>query len=341
MTANVRCGRTRVKTEHFVYEWTIENFQFLDRENAEILDSPPFNIGPKNTVWNLKFYPCGTTKDTSDFVSIFLCLQKKGTPEPTGLIVKYQLSIVKSNETLIKQEAITKYKKEGIWGWSKFMERAKLLRECEHGESFIIRCSMELAMVIATEPENITISLDFEKNQLGQDCHQLIQEVDQFSDITITVDTKKYHVHKVMLAARSTVFKAMLTHNEFEENRTRIINIVDYEPEVIAGMIEFIYTDKVTNLEVLADRLIGAAHKYELKRLRTMCEGALGQCLDTKNAANILVLAHMYEATKLLEYTINFIADNFYEVAASENYDKISDLELLKKVLRAVAERRG
>uniref|UniRef100_A0A6V7J3P5 BTB domain-containing protein n=1 Tax=Bracon brevicornis TaxID=1563983 RepID=A0A6V7J3P5_9HYME len=105
-------------------------------------------------------------------------------------------------------------------------------------------------------------------------------------------------------------------------------------------MLEFIYTNNVENLGVSADKLIGAAQKYELPRLKAMCEDALSKALKPQNAADFLKLAELYEAPTLLDRVINFIAVHFSVVSKCRNYNDIKCPILLKRIALAIAERR-
>lgn len=73
----------------------------------------------------------------------------------------------------------------------------------------------------------------------------------------------------------------------------------DVEPDVMADMLRFIYTDKAPNLETMAAELLAAADKYALERLKVMCEEALCNNLTVENVSEILILADRHSAEQL------------------------------------------
>lgn len=50
------------------------------------------------------------------------------------------------------------------------------------------------------------------------------------------------------------------------------VEINDVGPEILEALMEFIYTDSVTNLNDIADEVLIAAEKYSLDRLKAKCE---------------------------------------------------------------------
>lgn len=77
------------------------------------------------------------------------------------------------------------------------------------------------------------------------------------------------------------------------------IEVNDVEPDVMADMLRFIYTDKAPNLETMAAELLAAADKYALERLKVMCEEALCNNLTVENVSEILILADRHSAEQL------------------------------------------
>ena len=72
-------------------------------------------------------------------------------------------------------------------------------------------------------------------------------------------------------------------------------------------MLRFIYTGKVLNLDKMADGLLVAAEKYNLDRLKAMCEQAIYTRLSIQNALETLITADLQKAVQLKNRTIGFI----------------------------------
>ncbi|CAL5029901.1 unnamed protein product [Urochloa decumbens] len=92
---------------------------------------------------------------------------------------------------------------------------------------------------------------------------------------------------KCVLAARSPVFRAEL-FGPMKEKATRHIKIDDMEPSIFEALLHFIYTDSLPNdsgverNNVQLQHLLVAADRYELDRLRLMCEVKMCQSIDAE-----------------------------------------------------------
>jgi speckle-type POZ protein len=62
------------------------------------------------------------------------------------------------------------------------------------------------------------------------------------------------------LAAPSSVFAAMFRHDMREKRENRVV-ITDMDENVVEAMLQFICSDKLINLEKLAQELLAAARQ--------------------------------------------------------------------------------
>lgn len=65
-----------------------------------------------------------------------------------------------------------------------------------------------------------------------------------------------------------------------------------------------------TSSDRLAAKLLAAADKYDLPRLRLMCESVLCKDISVGSVANILALADRYHAADLKSICLKFAAEN-------------------------------
>ena len=56
--------------------------------------------------------------------------------------------------------------------------------------------------------------------------------------------------------------------HDMEEKKNSRVEVKDVEPEVMAELLRFIYTGKVTTIDSMAAELLAAADKYALERLK-------------------------------------------------------------------------
>ncbi|KAI6180087.1 hypothetical protein M3Y98_00681600 [Aphelenchoides besseyi] len=87
-----------------------------------------------------------------------------------------------------------------------------------------------------------------------------------FSDVRIEVEDKTFYVSKAIISAKSSVFRSMFS-NSTEKRKTKIIKINEFKAPIIEILLEFIYTDKVNNLDEIASDLLPVAKHYKVKSL--------------------------------------------------------------------------
>ncbi|CAH8566772.1 unnamed protein product [Heterobilharzia americana] len=137
-----------------------------------------------------------------------------------------------------------------------------------------------------------------------------------------SVVLRQFEAHKAILAARSPVFAAMFGHG-MEESRANRVEITDMEPDTVAEILRYIYTGQVVGMDRLAHELLAAADKYQLERLKTMCEEALVESLSVENACDIFGLADMHNAEQLKVHTLEFIMLHAHDVCETEGYEQL------------------
>ena len=160
----------------------------------------------------------------------------------------------------------------------------------------------------------------------------------KLTDVVLVVGGKEFRAHKAILAARSRVFAAMFEHN-MKEKRLNKVDITDVTDQVLCEMLRFIYTGRVQNLVTMADTLLAAADKYDLERLKVMCEEALCGNLTVENAASVLILADLHNAEQLKAQTIDYINTHASEVTDTPSWNGLieSHSYLVGEAFRALA----
>ncbi|GBM76386.1 TD and POZ domain-containing protein 4 [Araneus ventricosus] len=84
------------------------------------------------------------------------------------------------------------------------------------------------------------------------------------TDVEVKTKTKSFPAHKIVLCARSPVFKAMMT-NDMKEKITDCIHVDDLENDIMQQLLFFLYSDNIENLQWnTATQLYYAADKYQI-----------------------------------------------------------------------------
>ena len=109
---------------------------------------------------------------------------------------------------------------------------------------------------------------------------------EEFSDVTLVVGSEELKAHQLVLSARSPVFNTMF-QVDMREKLTNYVEITDIELPVVQEMLTFIYTGNSPklNLKDMASKLLFAADKYQLGRLKLMCQEALSRRLTVREVS--------------------------------------------------------
>lgn len=148
----------------------------------------------------------------------------------------------------------------------------------------------------------------------------------QAGDVTFEVGSEQFTAHRCMLAARSSVFMAEL-FGPMKEKAATCVRIDDMEAKVFKAMLHFIYADSLPEIKdgevmEMAQHLLVAADRYNLERLKLMCEETLCNYISKSTAATMLALAEQHGCEGLKTACFTFLAslDNLKAVMASDGY---------------------
>jgi len=160
-----------------------------------------------------------------------------------------------------------------------------------------------------------------------------------------------FKAHKCVLAARSAVFKAEVFGAMKESTDGALICVDDMDAQVFMALLNFVYTDALPDFQdmkkqeeaAMAQHLLVAADRYNLERLKLICEDRLCGHIDTASAATILVLAEQHHCSGLKEACFRFLSSisTLNAVMATDGFDHLtrSCPSVLKELMSNIAAR--
>ncbi|XP_077268860.1 speckle-type POZ protein B-like [Temnothorax americanus] len=309
-----RC-RTNFQMRKILFEWTIENFSLC---YLNILDSSIFPEGV-----NEKIKWCLQMQGLRGYEWLSLTLWCR-----TSQVVnaKHKFSILnakKEKKEIIESNDILSYALDGNHCCKQFVRRNFLLDKVNGllpDDKLTIFCEISVIDYVRSSYNPVTIP--FKPDNVGL----LLFENPEFSDITVCVDGRKIQAHKAILVAQSHYFSRMLK-SEMSETQNNYVTIEDIDYGTVREMLRFIYTGKVENLENLRKitDLLVAADKYELTKLKVMCEKILCTRLTVENVAEILILADFYRADYLKAEALDIIKSHLTDVLNTEGYKSLAN----------------
>lgn len=146
------------------------------------------------------------------------------------------------------------------------------------------------------------------------------------TDIAFEVDGEVMPAHKIILQARSPVFKALLT-GPMKEGHEETVVVQDVRAPVFRALLHFAYSDALpdelqgSKLDVpMAQHLLAAADRFQLVRLRCICEQRLCDTVEVDTVATTLALAEQNNARELKRVCLEFVSKHLQSVMATEGY---------------------
>ncbi|CAL5081009.1 unnamed protein product [Urochloa decumbens] len=164
---------------------------------------------------------------------------------------------------------------------------------------------------------------------LGRDISVVAPDL---ADVSFRVEGETFAAHRLVLAARSPVFKAALYGEMAESKASSVVEIEDMRAPTFRSMLDYMYhgslpvaaTAEMDDAAVKMEfqHLYVAADRYGLDTLKEMCEEVLCASVSVSTVLSNLVFAEERTCAKLKPRCLDFLAvgENFKEVAVTSEY---------------------
>ncbi|GFX41324.1 TD and POZ domain-containing protein 5 [Trichonephila clavipes] len=322
-------ARTRIGVERRSFVWNIRQFSSFQESICEI----PSTSAVKSII-KLKFFP-SNGQNSETFIRVKFC-----DPDLKLKMLTFRIHLVDSSENRVEclndeiecdasfdatSFTLTFSKEELMKNKNRYLPSEVLKLDCE--------CTF-LTGIVLEEIQNITFGCppliqegrlttdDLKsKNMLLDSSKALKENLESLYEENLLCDTKlrtktgSFPAHKVILSARSPVFKKMFI-TDMKEKSTGCVDIEDLDDDTVERMLLYIYTSMFQDLQLnSACNLYVAADKYEILSLKSECSSFLKDNLSPDNACDILTLAGNHYDKELKsavqEYILNH-KDIFY-----------------------------
>merc|ERR1719239_1924840 len=187
------------------------------------------------------------------------------------------------------------------FGLSKFLTYAKCA-EAYKDKDFVVTANVE----IPGEPVKIFVAPKKQKLNVFEKVYNSMEE----SDFALVFEKEEVPCHKIVLAAASPVFKAMVKnkHREAIEGKANIV----FTNEVGRAFVRFIYTGEVEEclLKEHALAFLAMGEMYDLQELKEMAATELLIQLDKENMVAMISLGDLFRAENVFEAALKMTKAN-------------------------------
>jgi speckle-type POZ protein len=326
--------------------------------NGECIASRHFRVGGYR--WIIQCYPNGYKADHDGSTSFYLLLDQGNVVDP--VTVHYGFSFVDVNQAqgcgdsslLTRAEEARKFSSRDAYSFPCSVTTRRTFEKSKHlkNDSFTIRCDIVIKKEVTVTNAHAAVpanNVSRARGDIEQHLAGLLRS-GLGADVTFQVGGETFAAHRCVLAARSAVFKAQLFGPMKEGTTTNsVIPVSDMEERVFQVLLDFVYSDGVTDLRVETEEdgimwqhLLVAADRYDLPRLKLICETMLcAYYINTSTVASILALADQHHCRGLKETCLNFLSTpaNLKEVMVVDDLDHVisSCPSVLKELIAKLA----
>ncbi|KAI3884598.1 hypothetical protein MKX03_001449 [Papaver bracteatum] len=331
--SKVLSSRSIYETVKVSYEYMVQGFSLAKGIGAgNRTESRRFAAGGHD--WVILFYPDGNNQANEEYVSVFLELVSPGEVRAT-LEFKLLDQTEKGEHGVHKitecARTFTTAASNKSWGYGQYMKRSELeTSNYLKDDCLTIQCTIGIVRIREEEGKPYVIPVP--PSDMNQNLKGLMESVIG-SDITFNVGNESFRAHKLILAARSPVFRAQFFGLVGNLDMKTVV-VEEFEPFAFKAMLLFLYSDELPEpreiygsdslctTTTLMQHLLAAADLYDLARLKLMCEAKLCEELTVDNVATTLALAEKHQCLQLKAFCLDFAAkpENVGEVMKSDGY---------------------
>ncbi|XP_020274386.1 BTB/POZ and MATH domain-containing protein 3-like isoform X2 [Asparagus officinalis] len=308
-------SRSVFETVNGSHKFTIEGYSLAKGMGpGKYISSDIFNVG--GFQWAVYFYPDGKNpEDNSVYVSVFVALASEGT----DVRALFELTLMDQSgkgkhkvhshfdRAMVSGPYTLKYR-GSMWGYKRFYRRTSLeTSDFLKDDCLVMNCTVGVVRSRIETPRQLIITVP--PPDLGC-CLERLLKSGIASDIVFEVDDETFKAHKLILAARSPVFKAQFFGLIGNPDIDRVI-VQDVEPPVFKAMLLFMYSDvfpdfhelsgavSMSMMTNLVQHLLAAADRYGLERLKILCEEKLCEQVTADTVVSTMSLAEQYHCPLL------------------------------------------
>ncbi|XP_078609231.1 kelch repeat and BTB domain-containing protein 2-like isoform X1 [Branchiostoma floridae x Branchiostoma japonicum] len=153
----------------------------------------------------------------------------------------------------------------------------------------------------------------------------------ELTDVVLEVGGRSFPCHRAVLASCSPYFRGMFT-SDYAEAKQERVSIQDVSPVAMATILDYAYTGR---LQTEPDQVQAVMSAAKLLQVDFVCKEAVEYMknhLDVSNCADVLMYADMLGDLDLVEYSGQYMASRFDQVALQPSFLQLP-LALLQSLL--------
>ncbi|KAG2631548.1 hypothetical protein PVAP13_2NG023695 [Panicum virgatum] len=325
--------------------------------NGSCIKSAPVHVGGHS--WRVVLYPNGRLVGTTGFMSLYLQMDEDeggggaaaaaAAGDDVHVVFILMMRDVGGRARYLTSGKVAAAfgRKGDACGNERFVSREHFVEFFKSGDRFAIRRECDLTIFpagsrpelgasrrgVVQPPEPPVLRARAPPlSGLHADLGRLLA-TKEGADVEFEVGGKIFAAHKSVLAAQSAVFKEEF-FGPTKEKDTSYVRISDMHPESFKALLHFMYTDSLPEMTmnslkegaVLAEDLLIAAGRYNLKDLKSLTENKLCSHVGVSTVLLMLAIAEQYQCCKMKKMCLGFIGSraNAWAIIATNDIENLA-----------------
>ncbi|XP_015181640.1 PREDICTED: BTB/POZ domain-containing protein 9 isoform X2 [Polistes dominula] len=172
----------------------------------------------------------------------------------------------------------------------------------------------------------LTSSEEVEHTNLLSEDIGALHLSNNYTDVTLVVSGQKFNGHKIILAARSQYFRALL-FGGLKESSQEEIELKGPSLAAFKKLFQYIYTGRMSlanqREEVIVD-ILSLAHQYGFLELETSISDYLKEILSVKNFCLIFDASRLYQLEFLTKVCYEYVNKHAIEIIQHDSFLQLS-----------------
>ncbi|CAL4123175.1 unnamed protein product [Meganyctiphanes norvegica] len=154
-----------------------------------------------------------------------------------------------------------------------------------------------------------------------------------FTDLAITTNDQVIHAHKLVLAAASPYFRAMLT-GRLLEGQTETLSLEDVPASTLKVVLQYVYSGRARLTCENVEDVLTLADYFQIHALKKVCCYFLKSNLSVSNCLSVYERAKLHNCLDLASVSLNMALEQCSEVLREPSFNDLQPdtlLNLLKQ----------
>ncbi|XP_075688180.1 actin-binding protein IPP [Rhinoderma darwinii] len=151
----------------------------------------------------------------------------------------------------------------------------------------------------------------------------------EFCDLRVHLGQAVFGAHKLVLAASSPYFAALLSGG-MKESSGDVVRIQEVDPAIFQLLLDFIYSGSVLISPENVQELMTAADMLQLNHVVALCCDFLKEQIDPGNCIGFFQFSEQLACQHLLEFTECYIHAHFPEVQQEDEFQTLTKEQLIR-----------